>query len=179
MPRFVVHEHHATYFHWDFRLESGGVLKSWAIPKGPSMNPAYKRLAIQVEDHALEYGNFEGVIPEGEYGAGEVIIWDEGIYAPIGNMETGLQKGHIAFVLHGSRLIGEFSLVTRTIDSPEPLIDFPLIMDEYYQYPNSVVKMLKNNATARKHSMGIQDGSIKGFLRIPQRINLPEKGCAI
>jgi hypothetical protein len=74
-----------------------------------------------------------------------VIIWDEGIYAPIGNMETGLQKGHIAFVLHGSRLIGEFSLVTRTIDSPEPLIDFPLIMDEYYQYPNSVVKMLKKN----------------------------------
>jgi len=111
MPRFIVHEHHATHLHWDFRLEYEGVLKSWAIPKGASMNPADKRHAIQVEDHTLEYGNFEGVIPEGEYGAGEVTIWDEGAYEPIGDMEAGLQRGHITFVLHGSRLIGEFALV--------------------------------------------------------------------
>lgn len=73
------------------------------------MNPTDKCLAIQVEDHALEYGNFEGVIPEGEYGAGEVTIWDKGAYAPIGDMEAGLEKGHITFVLHGSRLKGEFT----------------------------------------------------------------------
>ena len=111
MPLFVVHEHHSTHLHWDFRLEFAGVLKSWAVPKGPSMNPVHKRLAIQVEDHALEYGSFEGVIPEGHYGAGEVIIWDKGSYEPIGDMREGLQKGQITFVLHGSRLIGEFALV--------------------------------------------------------------------
>ncbi len=111
MPRFVVHEHHASSLHWDFRLEHDGVLKSWAVPRGPSMNPADKRLAIQVGDHSLEYGSFEGTIPKGEYGAGEVIIWDQGEYEPIGDMGEGLLKGRIAFVLHGARLRGEFSLV--------------------------------------------------------------------
>jgi bifunctional non-homologous end joining protein LigD len=111
MPRFVVHEHHATHLHWDFRLEFQGVLKSWAIPKGPSMNAADKRLAIQVNDHALEYGDFEGIIPEGHYGAGRVIIWDSGVFEPVGDMKEGLRKGRFVFVLHGTRLTGEFVLV--------------------------------------------------------------------
>jgi bifunctional non-homologous end joining protein LigD len=109
--RFVVHEHHASRLHYDFRLEIGGVLKSWAIPKGPSMNPRDRRLAVAVEDHALEYGDFEGVIPEGRYGAGEVLIWDAGRFIPLDEPEVGLQEGKLKFCLEGKRLRGEFALV--------------------------------------------------------------------
>jgi bifunctional non-homologous end joining protein LigD len=111
MPRFVVQEHHATHLHWDFRLEHDGVLKSWAIPKGPSMNPVDKRLAIQVEEHSLEFGSFEGTIPAGQYGAGEVIIWDQGEYEVLADMMSGLEAGSITFCLHGRKLTGLFSLV--------------------------------------------------------------------
>ncbi|MCG6917357.1 MAG: 3'-phosphoesterase [Deltaproteobacteria bacterium] len=103
--RFVVHEHHASRLHFDFRLELEGVLKSWAVPKGPSMNPADKRLAVEVEDHALEYIDFEGIIPEGNYGAGAVVIWDEGEFELL---ETSEKK--ISFLLHGRILQGGFTL---------------------------------------------------------------------
>lgn len=104
--RFVVQEHHASRVHYDFRLERDGVLVSWAIPKGPSMNPSEKRLAIQVDDHELEYADYEGIIPEGEYGAGTVVIWDAGSYEPV---EWG--DDVIDFVLDGQRLRGGFALV--------------------------------------------------------------------
>lgn len=108
--KFVVHEHHASHLHYDFRLEIGGVLKSWAIAKGPSMNPAERRLAILVEDHPLEYGDFEGIIPEGMYGAGAVVIWDSGVFEPLENPESSLAKGRLSFRLKGKRLKGEFAL---------------------------------------------------------------------
>ncbi len=109
--KFVVHEHHATRLHYDFRLEIAGVLKSWAIPKGPSMNPADKRLAVMVEDHLLEYGDFEGIIPQGHYGAGPVLIWDSGEFEAEGDPETDLQQGKLRFTLKGKKLKGGFSLV--------------------------------------------------------------------
>jgi bifunctional non-homologous end joining protein LigD len=110
---FVVHKHAATRLHYDLRLEVDGVLKSWAVPKGPSMNPGDKRLAVQVEDHPFEYRNFEGSIPQGEYGGGEVIIWDQGTYAPEGNMSTQeqLARGELKFQLQGEKLRGSFVIV--------------------------------------------------------------------
>lgn len=109
--KFVVHEHHATRLHYDFRLEVGGVFKSWAIPKGPSMNSGDKRLAVMVEDHLLEYGEFEGIIPQGLYGAGPVLIWDSGEFEAEGDPETALKQGKLRFALIGKKLKGGFSLV--------------------------------------------------------------------
>ncbi|MGD0917153.1 MAG: DNA polymerase ligase N-terminal domain-containing protein [Thermodesulfobacteriota bacterium] len=109
--KFVIHEHHSTRLHYDFRLEIAGVLKSWAIPKGPSMNPAEKRLAVMVEDHPLEYGDFEGIIPEGHYGAGPVLIWDSGEFQAEDDPETALRKGRLNFSLEGRKLRGGFTLM--------------------------------------------------------------------
>lgn len=115
---FVVQEHHARALHYDFRLELDGVLKSWAVPKGPSMDPHEHHLAIQTEDHPYAYRTFEGVIPEGSYGAGNVIIWDEGWYEARSStdeqektLRSELKKGHITFILHGKKLQGEFALI--------------------------------------------------------------------
>ena len=106
MKRFVIQEHHASHLHWDFRLEKERALKSWAVPKGPPEKASVKRLAIQVEDHDLDYIDFQGTIPEGEYGAGEVKIWDSGTY----ELESETPK-RIVFSLNGKRLKGVYTLV--------------------------------------------------------------------
>ncbi len=109
--QFVVQKHDATRLHYDFRLEHDGVLKSWAVPKEPSLNPKDRRLAVQTEDHPLDYGGFEGEIPEGEYGAGSVVIWDQGHWNPLGDADEGLKDGKLDFELEGRRLKGRFTLV--------------------------------------------------------------------
>jgi len=120
--KFVVQKHDATSLHYDFRLELEGVLKSWAIPKGPSLNPEDKRLAMMVEDHPYDYRTFEGTIPEGNYGAGTVMVWDEGIYEALGYERESikdqekillqeLKKGDLKFILHGEKVKGAYALV--------------------------------------------------------------------
>ena len=120
LPVFVVQKHDASRLHYDFRIEHKGVLKSWALPKGPSLNPSDKRLAVMTEDHPMEYKNFEGTIPEGSYGAGKVIVWDDGTFKAVDAssrketevlIHSGLKKGEFSFILNGKKLKGEFALV--------------------------------------------------------------------
>ncbi len=118
--KFVIHQHFASHLHYDLRLELEGVLKSWAVPKEPSLDPKIKRLAVMVENHPLEYISFKGTIPEGNYGAGKVNIWDKGTYTAFNAtnreenekiLKDGLKNGHISFILNGQKLKGEFALV--------------------------------------------------------------------
>lgn len=109
---YVIQKHRATQLHYYFRLEAHGVLLSWAIPKGPSLDPSVKHLAMQVEDHPIDYGDFEGVIPEGEYGSGTVMLWDRGTWTPeVDDADAALQKGDLKFTLHGKKLHGSWVLV--------------------------------------------------------------------
>jgi bifunctional non-homologous end joining protein LigD len=114
--RFVVQKHAASRLHYDLRLEWDGVLKSWAVPKGPSLDPGVRALAVQVEDHPLDYANFEGVIPKGEYGGGTVMVWDRGEWSPLGDTAAGLRRGRLKFVLDGEKLTGEWALVRMRDD---------------------------------------------------------------
>lgn len=151
---FVIHQHAAKRLHYDLRLQMEGVLKSWAVPKGPSMNPSVKRLALMVEDHPLDYREFEGVIPENSYGAGSVIIWDKGFYHyPSGrggkDSETllleGLGKGNLKFVLEGEKLRGEFALVKTKKDDNSWLL---LKKKDRHSASDSI---LKENRSVKSH----------------------------
>jgi len=117
-PRFVIQKHDATRLHYDLRLEVDGVFKSWAVTRGPSLDPADKRLAVEVEDHPLDYGDFEGTIPEGEYGGGTVMIWDRGFWMPEGDKPAAqqLRDGELKFIVAGSKLKGSFVLVRMKHD---------------------------------------------------------------
>jgi DNA ligase D-like protein (predicted 3'-phosphoesterase) len=136
-PVFVIQKHQATTLHYDFRLEAGGVLKSWAVPKGPSTDPKDKRLAIPTEDHPLEYADFEGTIPKGEYGAGTVEIWDKGTFRNLKfrdgreiPAEQAIEEGHITFRLEGTKLKGSYALTRTGRSKPERWLLVKMSHDE-------------------------------------------------
>jgi bifunctional non-homologous end joining protein LigD len=111
LPIFVVQKHRARQLHYDFRLGHDGVLKSWAVPKGPPRAKGDRRLAVMVEDHPYAYKDFAGTIPKGQYGAGTVEIWDKGVYEPVFPIAAGIRKGHLTFILRGKKLKGEYALI--------------------------------------------------------------------
>src|SRR5436190_7339765 len=111
---YVIQKHAASHLHYDFRLELDGVLKSWAVPKGPSLDPSNKRLAMHVEDHPVKYGDFEGIIPDGEYGGGTVMLWDRGTWDTSGDPREGYRRGRLKFQLQGEKLHGGWMLVRRS-----------------------------------------------------------------
>ncbi|MER5968415.1 DNA polymerase ligase N-terminal domain-containing protein [Streptomyces sp. NPDC002055] len=153
-PRFVIQKHAATALHYDFRLEADGVLLSWAVPKGPSADPRDKRLALRTEDHPIDYLDFEGTIPGGEYGAGRVIVWDAGTYRPLVHGEArevsvidAVERGHVSFWLDGEKVRGGYSL-TRT-------------GDQAGKERWVLVKRKDEAADARRDPVGSQPGSVR------------------
>jgi bifunctional non-homologous end joining protein LigD len=155
-PVFVIQEHHASKLHYDLRLESGGVLKSWAVPREPTMDPTVKRLAVRVEDHPLAYARFQGDIPQGEYGAGHVEIWDQGTYQvakPAKALERGLDDGKVEFELHGQRLKGKFTLLRTQWGRGKDNWLLIKLTDAYAQPGTAAHAAIsgRRNTTARTH----------------------------
>jgi bifunctional non-homologous end joining protein LigD len=153
--RFVVQKHAASHLHFDFRLELDGVMKSWAVPKGPSYDPSQRRLAMEVEDHPMEYNTFEGTIPKGQYGGGTVMLWDRGTYEPEGGggeaaLRDGYERGDLKFILHGKRLMGGWVLVRMRRPGERPQWLLIKHRDEYATTKLDVAsEVLTSVATSR------------------------------
>jgi len=150
LRRFVIQKHDATRLHYDLRLEFDGVFKSWAVTKGPSLNPQDKRLAVEVEDHPLDYGDFEGTIPEGQYGGGTVMLWDRGTWES-DDPESGFKKGDLKFTLHGDKLHGSWVLVRMRNRGGEKRTNWLLIKhrDEYASEGEDILSEDKSVASGR------------------------------
>ncbi|MBS4537451.1 DNA ligase [Clostridium sp. D2Q-11] len=149
-PIFVIQKHNASNLHYDFRIEIDGVLKSWAIPKGPSTDPRKRRLAMPTEDHPMKYADFEGVIPKGNYGAGEVIVWDNGTYENLKEnnsptVEESLKEGHLTIWLNGKKLKGGYALIRTSKGKDERWI---------------LVKMKDDEADARRNPTSTENNSV-------------------
>ncbi len=160
---FVIQKHAARRLHYDFRLELDGVLKSWAIPKGPSLSPDDKRLAVEVEDHPLDYGTFEGTIPQGEYGGGTVLVWDRGTWEPDGDPAAGLAKGHLVFALRGEKLRGRWALIRMKPKGSEKKTPWLLVKerDEAADDARDVVAELPLSVATRRDLDAVTAGAPK------------------
>jgi bifunctional non-homologous end joining protein LigD len=175
--RFVIQKHAARRLHYDLRLELGGVFKSWAVARGPSLDPSEKRLAIQVEDHPLEYGDFEGIIPQGEYGAGTVMIWDRGIWKPEGDPIKGYEKGHLAFEFCGEKLKGRWHLIRTKLKPGEKKEQWLLFKsDDEFAKPKEAGDILEEapNSVATRRTMDEIAGRTGGGMVYGRRLG--EKG---
>lgn len=158
---YLIQKHDASRLHYDFRLEWNGTLLSWAVPKGPSENPDDKRLAVHVEDHPVDYGGFEGTIPQGEYGGGTVMLWDRGTWEPQKDANGGvdvdeaLRKGKLAFILHGERLHGKWALVRLRARSPKDKDNWLLIkeLDDYVKRTGKLITEREMTSVASGRSM--------------------------
>lgn len=177
---FIVQKHDATRLHYDFRLELDGVLLSWAVTRGPSLNPADKRLAVHVEDHPLDYAEFEGTIPKGEYGGGTVMLWDKGTWEPEGDPHAMLKKGDLKFTLHGQRLKGSWVIVhmkgrDRERRSGPPRENWLLIKhrDDYAKDDVDVTEKFKTSITTGRDLEGIAKG-LKSKKKTAKALEVPQ-----
>jgi len=151
---FVIQKHQASHLHYDFRLEWNGVLISWAVPKGPSLDPSVKRMAVAVEDHPLEYGGFEGTIPEGQYGGGTVMVWDRGTWTPeVEDVDAALENGELKFSLKGNKLKGSWVLVRLKPRGNSPRLSWLLIKHRDRYASESDVTAAKPRSVLSKRSM--------------------------